>query len=102
MMQRSKSRGRLILLASPIGTGTRILRFDERCDPPLDRRPKRYGRGDVPLIAEMYPICRSITGNGVRKTLGIIEKHISIEVHIDPRSTGLLVNFKKTKLQDAF
>lgn len=53
-------------------------------------------------MTEMYPIFRSITGNGVRKRLGIIEKHISIEVHIDPRSTGLLVNFKKTKLQDAF
>ena len=28
------------------------------------------------LVQEMYPICRSITGNGVRDTLDIIKKHI--------------------------
>ena len=26
------------------------------------------------LMAELYPICRSITGNGVRKTLQILQK----------------------------
>ena len=31
------------------------------------------------LMHELYPICRSITGNGVRETLKIIRKHISIE-----------------------
>ena len=33
------------------------------------------------LIAELYPICRSITGNGVRETLRIIGQHIPIEIH---------------------
>jgi len=32
------------------------------------------------LAEELYPICRSITGNGVRKTLNIISKHISLEI----------------------
>ncbi|MCG7852232.1 MAG: DUF4910 domain-containing protein, partial [Methanosarcinaceae archaeon] len=35
------------------------------------------------LIRELYPVCRSITGNGVRETLNIIAKHIpckSVEV----------------------
>lgn len=33
------------------------------------------------LIKELFPICRSITGNGVRKTLKIIAKHIPLEIH---------------------
>ncbi len=30
------------------------------------------------LISEMYPICRSITGQGVRQTYDIIKKHLPI------------------------
>ncbi|MBW4509982.1 MAG: DUF4910 domain-containing protein [Scytonematopsis contorta HA4267-MV1] len=33
------------------------------------------------LTTELYPICRSITGNGVRKTLSLIEKHIPLTIH---------------------
>jgi len=36
------------------------------------------------LMKELYPICRSITGDGVRKTLTIIKKHVPlniVEVH---------------------
>lgn len=32
------------------------------------------------LAAEIYPICRSITGNGVRETLRILARHIEIGV----------------------
>ena len=32
------------------------------------------------LIAELYPLCRSITGNGLRETLNIISKHISLKI----------------------
>jgi aminopeptidase-like protein len=39
------------------------------------------------LITELYPICRSITGNGVRETLKVLKKHISIEVHNVPSGT---------------
>jgi len=33
------------------------------------------------LMSELYPICRSITGNGVRETLTILREHIPLEVH---------------------
>ncbi len=33
------------------------------------------------LMVELYPICRSITGDGVRKTDKIISKHIPLEMH---------------------
>ncbi|MGK2914129.1 MAG: DUF4910 domain-containing protein [Porticoccaceae bacterium] len=32
------------------------------------------------LIAELYPICRSITGDGVRQTLRILQKYIPLEI----------------------
>ena len=33
------------------------------------------------LITELYPICRSITGNGVRETLNILAKHLPVQIH---------------------
>ncbi len=33
------------------------------------------------LMQELYPICRSITGDGVRQTLNILKKDIPLEVH---------------------
>lgn len=39
------------------------------------------------LISELYPICRSITGNGVRETLDIIKKHIPLTVQEVPSGT---------------
>lgn len=39
------------------------------------------------LMVELYPICRSITGSGVRQTLDIIKKHIPIAIHQVPTHT---------------
>lgn len=39
------------------------------------------GKEMYQLMSELYPICRSITGNGVRETLDKIKKIIPIEVH---------------------
>src|SRR5690349_13896365 len=33
------------------------------------------------LVAELYPICRSITGNGVRQTLRRLQQEIPLELH---------------------
>jgi aminopeptidase-like protein len=41
------------------------------------------------LAAEIYPICRSITGEGVRQTLRAISKHIELEVHEIPSGTAV-------------
>jgi aminopeptidase-like protein len=41
------------------------------------------------LIAELYPICRSITGDGFRQSLGILRRHMPLEIHEVP--TGTLV-----------
>ncbi len=39
------------------------------------------------LIAELYPICRSITGNGVRDTLHQVQRLIPLTVHEVPSGT---------------
>ena len=39
------------------------------------------------FIADLYPICRSITGEGVRETLRRIQKHIPLEIHEIPSGT---------------
>jgi aminopeptidase-like protein len=39
------------------------------------------------LIADLYPICRSITGNGVRQTLHSIQKYIPLSVQEVPSET---------------
>ena len=42
------------------------------------------------LIEELFPICRSITGNGVRATLNHISKRIPLEIHEVPSGTQVL------------
>ncbi|MGH7232564.1 MAG: DUF4910 domain-containing protein [Nitrospiraceae bacterium] len=39
------------------------------------------------LMSDLYPICRSITGNGLRDTLKLIQKHIPLTVHEVPSGT---------------
>jgi aminopeptidase-like protein len=39
------------------------------------------------LIARLYPICRSITGDGVRETLAVLGEQIPLEVHEVPSGT---------------
>jgi aminopeptidase-like protein len=39
------------------------------------------------LAAEIYPICRSITGNGVRETLGHLSRHVDLTIHEVPTGT---------------
>jgi aminopeptidase-like protein len=39
------------------------------------------------LIEQLYPICRSITGDGVRETLDIVKQHIPLNVREVPSGT---------------
>jgi aminopeptidase-like protein len=41
----------------------------------------QLGKEMYQLMSELYPICRSITGNGIRETLGKIKRIVPIEVH---------------------
>jgi aminopeptidase-like protein len=45
------------------------------------------GQEMVRLVSKLYPICRSITGNGVRETLNIIKEQIPLKVYEIPTGT---------------
>ncbi len=42
------------------------------------------------LVERLYPICRSLTGDGVRETLSILGKHVPLEIHEVPTGTPVL------------
>ncbi|MGI9550342.1 MAG: DUF4910 domain-containing protein [Aurantibacter sp.] len=50
-------------------------------------KPTGIGKKIYDLSADLFPICRSITGEGVRQTLGILREHISLEIHEVPSGT---------------
>lgn len=45
------------------------------------------GREMYKLISELYPICRSITGDGLRETLRHIQTYIPLSIHEIPTGT---------------
>jgi aminopeptidase-like protein len=51
--------------------------------------PTDAGRRMHDLAADLYPICRSITGDGVRETLARVAEEIPLEVHEVPSGTAV-------------
>lgn len=47
----------------------------------------RAGEQMYAMIEQMYPLCRSITGDGVRRTLDIVGQHIPLTIHEVPSGT---------------
>ena len=57
--------------------------------------PARSAAGDVEarmraLATTLYPVCRSITGDGVRETLREVGRHIDLAIHEVPSGTAVL------------
>lgn len=48
---------------------------------------EELGKGMHKFMVELYPICRSITGEGVRETIRAIRKRIPLEMHEVPSGT---------------
>ena len=61
----------------------------------MDGTSARRGADDDPaaamfeLIEQLYPICRSITGDGLRRSLGIIGQELPLELREVPTGTPL-------------
>lgn len=56
------------------------------------------------LIVSLYPLCRSITGNGVRETLKMLKEIIPLEVHEIPTGTAVFdwIIPKEWNIRDAY
>lgn len=56
------------------------------------------------LVERLYPLCRSITGDGVRATLEIVGEHLDLAVHEVPTGTPVLdwTIPKEWNIRDAF
>ena len=60
----------------------------------MDGTPARPGENDpaaamFELIERLYPICRSITGDGLRRSLRLIAEELPLELHEVPTGTPL-------------
>jgi len=62
------------------------------------------GRSMHDLVVDLYPICRSITGDGARQTLARINEIILLEIHEIPTGTPVLdwTVPKEWNIRDAF
>ena len=47
-----------------------------------------YGEEMFQLVRRLYPICRSITGDGVRNTLRILQEHVPLKIQEVPTGTN--------------
>jgi aminopeptidase-like protein len=56
------------------------------------------------FAAELYPICRSITGAGTRQTLELLQKRIPVQLHEVPSGTSVFdwIVPKEWNIRDAF
>ncbi|WP_030381122.1 MULTISPECIES: DUF4910 domain-containing protein [unclassified Streptomyces] len=50
----------------------------------------RVGEEMHALVERLYPLCRSITGDGVRETLRIVDEYVPLQVHEVPTGTQVL------------
>ncbi|MCW5315429.1 DUF4910 domain-containing protein [Nostoc sp. KVJ3] len=66
--------------------------------------PEQIAQELYQLVNRLYPICRSITGDGVRNTLKIISEHVPLSVYEVPTGTQVFdwIVPKEWNIKDAY
>jgi len=62
--------------------------MDTKASSPAGEAPA--GQRLYEFAAKLYPICRSITGAGVRQTLALIRARVPLVIHEVPSATRVL------------
>jgi aminopeptidase-like protein len=70
----------------------------------LDKNNEWSGQDMFKLIKRLFPICRSITGDGVRRSLDILKEHIPIKIFEIPSGTKVFdwIIPKEWNIKDAY
>ena len=65
---------------------------------------KEIGQETYSLITELFPICRSITGDGFRQTMRILQQQIPLQIHEVPSRTKVFdwVVPREWNIKDAY
>jgi aminopeptidase-like protein len=66
--------------------------------------PQAEGREAYAIIEALYPICRSITGNGTRKSLRLLQGIVPLELREVPSGTQVFdwIVPKEWNIRDAY
>src|SRR5437667_10312728 len=84
MTRPSASSGRLRIPSLSSAT-TRTRTMSSVAEPVADVGPEMHA-----LIGELFPICRSITGDGLRQTLRLLQQRVPMDLVEVPSGTNIL------------
>src|SRR4029078_2177613 len=71
-------------------SGEGIIAMSQTTSPAPSIADDPIGKDIYALASEIFPICRSITGEGVRQTINVRRRQIPIERHELPTGTPVL------------
>ena len=78
--------------------------MNKACQDIAFTKPEILGQALHRFAAELYPVCRSITGDGIRRTLAMIKERIPLQISEVPTGTAVFdwIIPKEWNVRDAY